>query len=133
MTAIVWWEIETPAPERFQEFHAALWGWTFTPAFADTDLGADYWIIGSGGTSLGGLQRAASLAAPHAGTRLYVEVTELEATLEEAVRLGGTVERARTSLGGDDRWFAILRDPSSVSVGLWTASPPRAAGRPAKG
>src|SRR6204780_5167135 len=122
MTAIVWWEIETPAPERFQEFHAALWGWTFEPAFADTELGADYWIISSGGTSLGGLQRAASPTAPHAGTRLYVEVTALEATLNRAVRLGGTAERTRIGLGGDARRFAILRDAAGVSIGLWTAS-----------
>jgi predicted enzyme related to lactoylglutathione lyase len=124
VTAIVWWEIETPAPERFQEFHAALWGWTFEPAFAGTELGADYWIIKTGETSLGGLQRAASPTAPQAGTRFYVEVTDLEATLERAVRLGGAVERTRISLGGDDRWFAILRDPSGVSLGLWTANPP---------
>jgi hypothetical protein len=25
---VAWWEIETPAPGRFQEFHGALWGWT---------------------------------------------------------------------------------------------------------
>jgi predicted enzyme related to lactoylglutathione lyase len=126
MTAIVWWEIETPAPERFQEFYAALWDWTFEPAFAETELGADYWIIRAGEASLGGLQRAASPTAPHAGTRVYVEVTDLEATLEEAVRLGGTVERTRISLGGDDRWFAILRDTAGISIGLWTATPPHA-------
>lgn len=126
MTAIVWWEIETPAPERFQEFHAALWGWTFEPAFADTELGADYWIIKTGERSLGGLQRAASSAAPHAGTRLYVEVTDLEGALERAVQLGGTVERTRTSLGGADRWFAILRDPAGS---LWDCG---RRGRPAR-
>jgi len=60
MTAIVWWEIETPAPERFQEFYAALWDWTFEPAFAETELGADYWIIRAGEASLGGLRRAVS-------------------------------------------------------------------------
>ena len=34
MDEVVWWEIETPAPERFQEFHGSLWGWTFEAAFA---------------------------------------------------------------------------------------------------
>jgi hypothetical protein len=46
------------------------------------------------------------------------------ATLERAVGLGGTLERGRTSLGGNDRWFAIVRDPSGVSFGLWTPNPP---------
>jgi predicted enzyme related to lactoylglutathione lyase len=45
MASIVWWEIETPDPETFQGFHNTLWGWTFRPAFADSALGADYWII----------------------------------------------------------------------------------------
>jgi hypothetical protein len=39
------------------------------------------------------------------------------------LRLGGTVERAQISLGGDDRWLAILRDTAGISIGLWTASP----------
>jgi hypothetical protein len=81
-------------------------------------------VTSSGETSLGGLQRAASSTVPHAGTRLYGEVTDLEATLERVVRLGGTVERTRISLGGDDRWFAVLRDAAGISIGVWTANPP---------
>jgi predicted enzyme related to lactoylglutathione lyase len=120
MADIVWWEIETPAPEHFQEFHGALWGWTFEPAFADTALGADYWIIKEGGKSLGGLQRAATSEAPRVGVRLYLEVTDLEATLRQVTGKGGQIERERTALGGADRWFAIVRDPSGISFGLWT-------------
>ena len=33
---------------------------------------------------------------------------------------GGQVERQRTALGGADRWFSIVRDPSGISFGLWT-------------
>src|SRR6266516_3248259 len=45
MSGMVWWEIETAEPERFQQFHAALSGWVFVPAFQDTELDADYWLI----------------------------------------------------------------------------------------
>ena len=121
MTGVVWWEIETPDPDAFQRFHAALWGWSFAPAFADTDLGARYWIVTSGGESLGGLQRAVpGSAPPQAGVRLYLEVDDLEGALRHTVAQGGQVERERTALGGADRWFAIVRDPSGVSFGLWT-------------
>lgn len=123
MQGIVWWEVETPDPDAFQRFHAAMWGWTFVPAFEDTELGADYWLIRSGDTGVGGLQRAATDAAPHAGTRVYVEVDDLEVTLTEAQTHGACIERHRTALGGDDRWFATVQDPSGVSFGLWTASP----------
>lgn len=124
---IVWWEVETPEPEAFQAFHASMWGWSFRPAFAETDLGADYWIITDAGAGIGGLQRGAPASPPRAGVRLYVSVDDLEATLEQATRRGATVERARTELGGDDRWFAIVTDPSGVSFGLWTASPAHSA------
>ncbi len=124
MSQIVWWEIETPAPEDFQRFHGPTWGWTFEPAFADTALNADYWIIKAGGKSIGGLQRSAGDARPQAGTRLYVEVDDLEKVLVEIRHRGGQVERSRTALGGDDRWFATALDPTGVSFGMWTAHPP---------
>ncbi|HEX6685574.1 MAG TPA: VOC family protein [Candidatus Limnocylindrales bacterium] len=123
MSQIVWWEIETRSPDVCREFHGTLWGWSFRPAFGDTGLGADYWIIEAEGRGIGGLQRAATDRPPHAGTRVYVEVSDLEATLGRVESLGGQVERARTELGGDDRWFAIALDPTGVSFGLWTANP----------
>jgi predicted enzyme related to lactoylglutathione lyase len=121
---VVWWEIESPDPEAFQRFHGALWGWDYQPAFADTELGADYWIIKSDGSSVGGLQRSADARPPHAGVRLYFQVDDLELTLKRAVELGGRVERSRVALGGADRWFGIALDPSGVSFGLWTENPP---------
>lgn len=118
--------IETAYPERFQRFHAALSGWSFEPAFADTELGADYWIIQDGGRGIGGLQRASSSAAPpSAGPRVYVAVDDLEAALDHVVELGGVIERPRIALGGDDRWFGTFRDSTGVSFGLWTEHPKR--------
>jgi predicted enzyme related to lactoylglutathione lyase len=124
MSRIVWWEIETPDPEAYQRFHAAMWGWTFEAAFAGSDLGADYWIVKAGPESLGGLQRCAGGARPQAGARLYVEVADLERTLGKVEARGGRIERSRTALGGDDRWFATALDPSGVSFGMWTSNPP---------
>jgi predicted enzyme related to lactoylglutathione lyase len=126
MQPIVWWEIESPDPEAFQRFHSALWNWEFEPAFASTELGADYWVIKAGGTGVGGLQRSADDRPPHAGVRLYLEVDDLEMTLQRVSDLGGQVERRRVALGGDDRRFGIALDPSGVSFGLWTQNPPNA-------
>ncbi|TCO12840.1 putative enzyme related to lactoylglutathione lyase [Kribbella steppae] len=124
MSQIVWWEIETPEIDLFQRFHGAMWGWAFEPAFLNSELDADYWIIKVGDKSIGGLQRSASNARPHAGTRLYVEVGDLEEVLREVEARGGQVERTRTALGGDDRWFATAIDPAGVSFGMWTSHPP---------
>jgi predicted enzyme related to lactoylglutathione lyase len=120
---IVWWEIETPDPESFRRFHGAMWGWEFARAFDDTELGADYWIISAGGPGIGGLQRSAANQPPRAGARLYLAVDDLELSLARCEELGGRTERARTALGGDDRWFATVLDPSGVSFGLWTEHP----------
>ncbi len=126
MSGIVWWEIETAEPQRFQQFHAALSGWAFEPAFEDTELGADYWLIEQDGEGIGGLQRAsASSPPPSVGTRVYLVVDDLESTLDRVVELGGTAERTRTALGGDDRWFGVFQDPTGVSFGLWTQVAPR--------
>lgn len=46
----------------------APFGREFTPAFAGSDLGADYWLIRGGGAGIGGLQGANGAApAPAAG------------------------------------------------------------------
>jgi predicted enzyme related to lactoylglutathione lyase len=123
--SIVWWEVETPDPDAFRHFHGAMWGWRFERAFQDSELNRDYWLIRDGEAVVGGLQRAVDPVAPHAGVRFYLEVEDLEERLRDAQERGARIERHRTELGGDDRWFANILDPSGVSVGLWTAAPPR--------
>jgi uncharacterized protein len=124
---VVWWELESPDPAGSQEFYGQLFGWTFRRAFDEpgSELGRDYWIVERDGQGIGGLQPTLpDAAAPQAGVRLYVEVSDLEATIESAARLGATVERQRVFLGSDDFWFANVRDPQGISLGLWTAQPP---------
>ncbi len=120
MVDLAWWEVETPWPDRFREFHGAMWGWTFEPAFEDAGIGR-YWIVKEHmSATIGGLWESAALRPPVAGARMYLVVEDLEATLAYAVGHGASIERQRTGLGGDDRWFAIFRDPAGVSWGIWT-------------
>src|SRR4029077_9076180 len=107
-----------------QRFHAAFSGWTFRPAFAGTELRAEYWIIEQNDHGIGGLQRADDASPPpSAGTRVYLPVDDLEDALARALSLGGAVERARTALGGDDRWCGIFGAPAGVPFGGWTERP----------
>jgi predicted enzyme related to lactoylglutathione lyase len=79
--------------------------------------------IGSSGKATGGSEgckRGSPDRLPQAGTRLYWRVEDLEGVLDRARALGAVVERERTELGGDDRWFATLLDPAGVSLGFWT-------------
>ena len=121
MAGIVWWEVETERPEEFQRFHEAMWGWEFHPAFAETAI-ADYWVIVFDGRGIGGLQRGSGV--PSVGTRVYLEVDDLEAVLAVAEAFGAEVERTRTAIAGDARSFARFRDPVGISFGLWCETPP---------
>lgn len=124
---VVWWEIESPDPDRTQRFYGALFGWTFRRAFdePDSELGRRYWIIERAGNGIGGLQESRpGPSAADSRVRLYVQVDDLEATLSRALALGATRERSRTFLGTDDFWFANVRDPAGISLGLWTDRPP---------
>ncbi|WP_146112248.1 VOC family protein [Arthrobacter sp. MYb222] len=125
MVNIVWWEIETETPEKFMSFHRTLHGWTFDPSFENSELEARYWIIRQDGVGIGGLQQAPAGPRPVTGTRIYFEVDNLEQLLEKVQELGGRVERRRTDLGGNDRWFATFQDTCGVSFGLWTDSAPK--------
>jgi predicted enzyme related to lactoylglutathione lyase len=119
--SVVWWEIESADPVGTQRFYGAMFDWTFTPAF-EGYLERPYWVVERDGKGIGGLQAAADgQPVPVAGVRLYIEVDDLERTLARAVDLGATVERERTYLGGDDFWFATVRDPQEISLGLWTS------------
>jgi uncharacterized protein len=125
---VVWWEIETPDAGAAQRFYGELLGWTFRREFDGpaSQLGRDYWIVESDGQGIGGLLAALSgMPAPQPGVRLYAEVDDLETTIDRATALGATVERERTYLGSDDFWFANVRDPQGISLGLWTSNPPR--------
>jgi uncharacterized protein len=125
---VVWWEIESPEPDRTQRFYGALFGWEFRRAFDEpnSELGRRYWIVERAGNGIGGLQESEPGAElPKTGVRLYVQVDDLEATLSRAVDLGATGERPRTFLGTDDFWFANVRDPAGISLGLRTSRPPK--------
>jgi hypothetical protein len=81
-------------------------------------------ITGSSGRALpvsAGCNDPLAALNPHAGTRVYVEVADLNETLRQVRALGGRVERGRTALGGGDRWFTTALDPTGVSFGMWTA------------
>jgi uncharacterized protein len=107
-----------------KRFYGEMFGWAFRRAFDEpgSELGHEYWIVEHDGDAIGGLQATLSEApAAHAGVRLYVEVADLEATIARAAALGATIERRRTFLGSDDFWFANVRDPQGVPIGLWTS------------
>ena len=56
------------------------------------------------------------------GVTLYVEVADLEATLEKARREGGTVLQERMEVPGN-QWIGTARDPFGNRIGFATNNP----------
>ena len=110
-----WFDITTSDPKRIGQFYTELFGWTLNPSGTDgyslIDTGAGNGAIGGGiGTAQGQDDAGA--------TTIYLQVDDLQAYLDRAVALGGSVLVPPTPLPGDYGSFAMLADPDGRAVGL---------------
>jgi predicted enzyme related to lactoylglutathione lyase len=115
LNTVTWWEMPVADLAQAQQFYGKVFGWTFVP-FGEGYVGAN-----SGSALIGGLFQAPDLAG-NDGIRIYVNVPDLEATLEAAVLAGGSVREPRTEVGGDMGWWARITDPGGRIVGVCTSS-----------
>lgn len=113
---VAWFEISGKDEERLKQFYSELFGWTTSvvgdPTYAIVDTAAGDGAIG------GGIGRTQDPEAP-GGTTIYMRVDDLQAYLDRAVGLGGSVLLPPTPLPGDFGAFALLADPEGHTVGLW--------------
>jgi predicted enzyme related to lactoylglutathione lyase len=88
--AVTWWEIDVPDVRRAQQFYGAVCPvWTFQPM----EGFEGYVIVNVGGTGVGAHQASTDGGPSDRGTRLYVEVSNLENTLVRVRQGAGTVEQ----------------------------------------
>jgi predicted enzyme related to lactoylglutathione lyase len=103
---IAFFEVVSDDHERAQKFYAALFDWQVA-----VDPGMGEGAIGGG--------IGPSAAPGDTGVKIYVRVPDLQASLDRAEELGGTVLVPPTDLPGDFGRFALLADPDGNPVGLW--------------
>jgi uncharacterized protein len=112
-------EIYGDDPAVLAAFYSELFGWRIEKA-----EGVDYWriAIDAPATPLaaGGITRRPSFAS--AGWMNFVEVESLDATLEAAVRLGGTILKPKTAVPRT-AWHAVIADPEGAAFLVWQADP----------
>lgn len=112
-------EIYGDDPEALAAFYRELLGWRIERA-----EGVDYWRIATDAeaTALaaGGIARPPSFA--QAGWMNFVEVDSLDAALEAAARLGGTVLKRKTAVPRT-AWHAVIADPAGNAFLVWQADP----------
>jgi len=113
---VAYFEIVSADPQRARTFYTELFGWSTVdigdPTYTMIDTGAGPDAIGGG---IGEPQRSTDPG----GTKIYMRVPDLAASLERAEQLGGHTVVPPTALPGDFGSFAVLADPDGQLVGLW--------------
>jgi predicted enzyme related to lactoylglutathione lyase len=106
--------IPAPGLQKAKSFYEAIFGWRVQAGVP----GPDYWFFESG--NVGGAFQGNR--KPAAGSVvLFIQVDDLEATLDRIVNHGGTVTQGRGRIGeatpGYDAYFL---DPNGNEVGLYS-------------
>jgi uncharacterized protein len=117
-----WIEIRTHDIEATASFYESLFRWKMTDK--ETADGLDVWIFDTGGEPrVQNLRRGGIWLRPE-GERLgfvvYVQVDDIDATLEQVTKLGGEIIGPEIPVGSGHA--AYFRDPSGNQVGLYQES-----------
>ncbi len=109
---VVRWQMISPQPEEAAKFYGGLFGWAVTN---DNALG--YREVRS--QAKGGIDGGIWPAPPgQAGfVQLFVEVSDIDACLAKAARLGAKVIVPKAVLPDVDT-MAVLLDPTGLSIGV---------------
>jgi predicted enzyme related to lactoylglutathione lyase len=121
----VWHELYTPNRTGSQEFYGQVAGWKVQA----WDQDPEYQMFAAETGPLGAAIEERS-GTPHWLT--YIGTTDVDATADAAVRAGGRVQMAPTSLPNGGR-YAVLVDPQGATFGVHasaTAPQPETAAKP---
>jgi predicted enzyme related to lactoylglutathione lyase len=119
----VWHELMTSDPKAAEAFYKEVVGWGTIPS---ENLGMEYTMWTAGETPIGGLMAitpdAKAMGAPPSWTA-YIEVPDIDATVAQVEKLGGSVVVPAMSVDQVGR-FAILRDPQGAVFAAITSANP---------
>ncbi len=111
---IVHFEIGCSDSEKTQAFYSELFDWKIE------SHGPAAMISSGGEVGIGGHISALG-HEPHHYTLIYVQVDDLDASIEKAKSLGGEVMLPTTEVPGMGS-FAWIKDPEGLPFGLWLAA-----------
>jgi predicted enzyme related to lactoylglutathione lyase len=116
-----WFELVTPNVEATKAFYGSVVGWTFESAAP----GSDYIVASAGGQGVAGLMALAKTTRPPDAGPIwmgYIDVDEVDATLEQLVKAGGRILRPAEDIPGMLR-FAVVADPQGIAFVVFTPDP----------
>jgi predicted enzyme related to lactoylglutathione lyase len=119
---ISWTDLTVEDAEKIRDFYSAVVGWTATPVsmgpYSDFVMNAD-----SGEAAAGVCHARGSNTDLPPVWLVYITVEDLDHSLDECERLGGSVLTAPRSYGGGR--YCVIKDPAGAICALY--QPPDAA------
>ena len=118
---VTWWELQVDDLETAKRFYGTVFGWVFQPFGEGFEMASL-----PDGTPVGGLDSADGKGEQPAGrgVRVYVQVDDLEQTLDAITTNGGSVLEKRTLISEEYGWYALFADPSGLRIGLVSSNAP---------
>lgn len=112
---IVHFEIPGSQPEALTKFYGELFGWKFSKAPMP---GPEYWLCTTGTDGPGINGAVMQRLHPEQPWMNYVDVENIDAAIENAIKLGGQVALPKTPVPGVGA-VAAIKDPDGNICGLW--------------
>ena len=113
MSRVIWFDMRAREPKKAIDFHAAVFGWTFTKS----KMPMDYWLIKTGDEKAPGIDGGLGRGEPIHPVVNTIGVDNLNAALDRIQLHGGKVLSPRTPLPGVG-WYAAFEDPTGNQFGL---------------
>jgi uncharacterized protein len=118
---VSWLDLTVPEAETLRDFYAAVVGWE--PEALNMGAYADFVMNADGGGVAGICHARGANADLPPVWMIYITVEDLDHSLEECQRLGGTLVSAPRSYGGGR--YCVIKDPAGAICALY--QPPDAA------
>lgn len=115
---IGWFEISVKDVEKAKTFFEKIFNWQYKTTQSQ---GQDYCNIFTGENSPGGgFNIKTSGTVQSDNILIYVEVEDIEATLNKIVSLGGKIINAKTIISEHSGYYALFADLDGNTIGLWS-------------
>ena len=112
-------ELQTKDLDKAKKFYQGLFDWKLEEF--PMGNGSPYTVINVGEGTGGGMWMNPADSGP-AHWLAYVNVDNIDATIEKVRGLGGTVVQPKTEIP-DMGWYSVITDPSGAVLGLWQNKP----------
>ncbi len=120
---VVHWEINSNNAERLQEFYSKLFGWSI-----NSNNPMHYGLVNTGSEkgAQGGIGQNDPNQPAGPPVLFYMEVQDLQETLNKAVSMGGTIVMPPMEIPNMVT-FALFRDPEGNTLGIVKGEEPKPA------